>query len=81
MEVFERVLRDPEGRVEYHYVILDYLCRARPQAPRAGDDAGEARWAQLADPASWELPPESVQVVEKALSLRDRGVVFTVQGI
>src|SRR5208283_2052853 len=25
--VFDRVLRDPEQRVQYHYVLIDFLCR------------------------------------------------------
>src|ERR1700691_1485213 len=25
--VYERVIRDDEGRVRYHYVLIDFLCR------------------------------------------------------
>ena len=28
VEVFDRIQRAADGRVEYHYVIVDYLCRA-----------------------------------------------------
>src|SRR5438552_13789207 len=27
VEVVNRIVRDPGGRVEYHFVIVDYLCR------------------------------------------------------
>src|SRR5437868_4220993 len=27
LEVFERIMRDAAGRPEYHYVLMDYLCR------------------------------------------------------
>ena len=26
IEVFDRITRDAEGRVLYHYVLVDYLC-------------------------------------------------------
>jgi mutator protein MutT len=26
IEVFDRITRDDEGRVEYHFVLVDYLC-------------------------------------------------------
>ncbi|MGH9602057.1 MAG: NUDIX hydrolase, partial [Terriglobales bacterium] len=27
VEVFERILPDARGRIQYHFVLLDYLCR------------------------------------------------------
>src|SRR5438034_6520371 len=27
VEIFERILRDAEGVAEYHYVLIDYVCR------------------------------------------------------
>ncbi|HMD47585.1 MAG TPA: NUDIX hydrolase, partial [Bryobacteraceae bacterium] len=26
-EIFERIMPDAAGRAEYHYVLIDYLCR------------------------------------------------------
>ncbi|RMF04977.1 MAG: NUDIX domain-containing protein [Chloroflexi bacterium] len=43
---FDAIERDPDGRVKYHYVILDLLATPLdPRAPlRPGDDADDARW-------------------------------------
>src|SRR5207253_7265632 len=27
LEIFERILRDASGEPEYHYVLIDYICR------------------------------------------------------
>ena len=27
-EIFERIIPDAEGNAEYHYVVIDYWCRA-----------------------------------------------------
>lgn len=71
VHVAERVLRDQEGKVEYHYVILDYLCLGRGGELRAGDDAEKARWVALDEPEQWDLNQEARRVVQKALALRD----------
>src|SRR5437763_8521901 len=41
--VFDRVLRE-EGRVRFHYVLIDFLCRRVSGELRAGGDAEEVRW-------------------------------------
>lgn len=41
IEAFERVYRDPDGKTRFHYVILDFFCRANSDRPAAGGDASE----------------------------------------
>ncbi len=41
---FDVVQRDANGRVRFHYVIVDLDARYDGGRPRAGDDALEARW-------------------------------------
>lgn len=41
---FEPIVRDDEGRVRFHYVVLDYLAYWEGGEPRAGDDAGAVGW-------------------------------------
>ncbi len=69
VEVVERLLRDEEGRIEYHYVIIDYLCRAPLTPPRAGDDAMGARWVALEELDQAGLTPDTAKVVRKAASM------------
>src|SRR5262252_5449854 len=42
--VFDRVLRDAERRVQYHYVLIDFLCRPVGGEFLAASDAAEVRW-------------------------------------
>src|SRR5437588_12444101 len=44
VEVFDRILRVEDGRVEYHYVIVDLLGREPRGALQAGSDSADARW-------------------------------------
>jgi 8-oxo-dGTP diphosphatase len=45
--VFEPMQRDTEGRLRYHYVVLDYLARYVGGELQAADDADDARWIRL----------------------------------
>ena len=69
VEVFQRILPDGGGRVEYHYVVLDFLCRVVSGRAQAGDDAAELRWASVHRPEEWRLSPDSRKVVAKGLDL------------
>ena len=49
IEVFDRITRDEQRRVRYHFVLVDYLCWPVGGALRAGSDVDAAIWA---DPAA-----------------------------
>jgi mutator protein MutT len=66
LEVLDRIRRDEVDRVEYHYVIVDYLCHPHGVAAACGSDADEVRWAALDDLASFHLTPTVLAVIEKA---------------
>ena len=42
--VFDRILRDADKRVQYHYVLIDFLCRRIGGELIAASDAAEVRW-------------------------------------
>src|ERR1700692_2905152 len=44
VEVLDRVERAPDGRVEYHFVIVDYACTVRGGSIASGSDAEDDRW-------------------------------------
>lgn len=48
-EVVERLIPDADGRLQYHYVILDYRARWLQGELSASEDAEDARWV---DPGS-----------------------------
>ena len=69
IEVFDRIARDADGRVRYHYVLVDYLCWAVGGVLRAASDVEEA---VLADPGAlgaYELTAKATAVIERALQL------------
>jgi mutator protein MutT len=69
VEIFERVIRDAEGRPEYHYVLIDYLCRPVSGELRSGDDASAAVWVDRAELSKYRITEGTVGVIEKALGM------------
>ena len=76
VEVFERILRDAESRVQYHFVVVDYLCRMLSGEPRPGTDVSEIRWAQLEELPMLGITPETTAVIHKALSAAKKLTAF-----
>ena len=60
--VFDRIQRD-QGRVQYHYVIIDYLCEYVSGTPRAGSDAEAVAVVSPEDLDAYDLPPQARELV------------------
>ncbi len=65
-KVLERIFRDPDGRVAYHYVLVDFLCRYRGGELRSDSDAQEARFVPLGDLSSYEVATVTLEVIRRA---------------
>jgi 8-oxo-dGTP diphosphatase len=67
--VVDRIHRDEAGRVEYHYVVIDYLCRARGGQLACASDASDARWVAVAGLDAFNLTESASRIIDKALEL------------
>jgi 8-oxo-dGTP diphosphatase len=63
--VFDRVLRDAEGRVQYHYVLIDFLCRRVGGELRADGDAAEVRWFTREELPALKLAEDTQEVIRR----------------
>ena len=66
VKVFERILTDTLGKVQYHYVLLDYLCRFQEGEPSPASDVSEAGFFHLYQLSELNLLEETVQVIKEA---------------
>ena len=58
--------RDEDHRVRYHYTLIDFVAEAASPALRAGSDAAEARWFEIAELETLGLWSETVRVIKLA---------------
>ncbi len=66
--VFDRVLRDREQRVQYHYVLIDFLCKPVGGELRAASDAEEVRWFTLEELPALNLARDTQEVIRKGFA-------------
>ena len=67
LDIFDSVLTDGQGRTQYHYVLIDYLCRLVSGEARAGSDVSEVKWVSENDLPAMALRESIEQVVRKGL--------------
>lgn len=68
LEVFDAIYRQPDGRIQYHYVLIDFKCRLLGGELRAGADATQATWVTLAELDGYKVAETAKQVIRKALA-------------
>jgi len=69
IDVLDRIRVDPDGRVRYHFVLIDYLCRPIGGSLVAGSDVADAVLADPAALAPFRLTPKAISVIDRALTL------------
>ena len=68
LEVFDAIYRQPDGRVQYHYVLIDFQCRLLGGELRAGADALDAKWVTVEDLEGFKIAETARNVIWKALA-------------
>ncbi len=68
VEVFDRIHRH-EGRVRYHFVIVDFLCTSVGGTLAAADDADAAAWVEPHELPAYGVNEHAARVLCKGLSM------------
>jgi ADP-ribose pyrophosphatase YjhB (NUDIX family) len=71
LDVFDSIVTDADGKTQYHYVLVDYLCSVTGGELRAASDVSEARWATLEEVVSLVKREITVGVIRKGLDAAD----------
>jgi 8-oxo-dGTP diphosphatase len=66
--VYDRVLRNDEKRVQYHYVLIDFLCRRVGGELLAASDAAEVRWFTREELPAQKLAEDTQDVIRKGFA-------------
>src|SRR5512133_2511682 len=65
LEVFDAIYRQPDGRIQYQYVLIDFACRLLGGELRAGADAVQARWVTVEELSGYEVAETAWKVIQK----------------
>ncbi|HKD84616.1 MAG TPA: NUDIX hydrolase [Terriglobales bacterium] len=67
LDVFDSIFTDGLGQTQYHYVLIDYLCRPISGQAQAGSDVSDVRWVSVDALPAMGLRESIEQVVRKGL--------------
>jgi 8-oxo-dGTP diphosphatase len=73
IEVIDRILPGDDGRTQFHYVLVDFLCSVVQGEANAGSDAAEVAWAAENELETFKLEKTALEVIFKALGLAPLG--------
>jgi 8-oxo-dGTP diphosphatase len=65
--VIDRIFVDPAGKFQYHYVLIDYLCRVNGGELLAGSDAQDVRWFTVDQLEELRLERYTDELIRKLL--------------
>ena len=69
LDVFDSIFPDALGQTQYHYVLIDYLCRPVSGVARAGSDVSDVRWVSAEALPAMGLRESIEEVVRKGLKV------------
>ncbi len=71
LDVFDSIWSPDEhqGKPQYHYVLIDFLCELISGELQAGSDAAEVRWITKEELRTMPLRESIAQVIQKGFSL------------
>ena len=74
--VLERIFPDPDGRIAYHYVLVDFLCDYLEGELRPSSDITAARFVPISEVSSFDLTPSTADVIQRAWQQKKQGTGF-----
>lgn len=67
LAVSDRIIRDAQGRVRYHYILIDYLCGLQGGELKVSSDISEARWVYPEELKDFKLTEGVSEVIRKGV--------------
>jgi 8-oxo-dGTP diphosphatase len=69
--VFDRIQKNG-SRIQYHYVIVDYVCRRTGGRLKSGSDVLDARWVEREDLIRYRVTPKAASVIADAFKFAEK---------
>ena len=69
--VLTRVIRDGDGRVRYHWVLVDHVAYPESGTLQAGTDAAEVRWVEVDEVEQMDTTEGLMDMIRRAVALTE----------
>ena len=69
VEAVDRIVHDAEGNIQFHYIVVDYVCFAPDDEPRPSSDVSELCYVSAENWPEYGLDQLALDTLQKALDL------------
>jgi 8-oxo-dGTP diphosphatase len=76
--VLERIYRDEDDKVPYHYVLVDFACEYVSGEVTPASDATDARFVSLDRLNDLPVPSFTAQIIQRAMIQKEKGTFLPV---
>ncbi|MBX2830817.1 MAG: NUDIX hydrolase [Rhodospirillales bacterium] len=73
IDTVDLISSNKDGKVEYHYTLIDFVAVALNPDVRLGGDAADAKWVKISDVTSYKLWNKTVEMIAKSRSILSGG--------
>jgi 8-oxo-dGTP diphosphatase len=73
VEVLDRIRRDADGRAQFHYVLVDFVCRPDGGTLACASDAAAVAWVEIDRLAEYGVADVTVRVIRKGVDMLRAG--------
>ena len=70
VDVVDTIIPDAEGKIKYHYTLVDYMGQWQTGDSRPGDDVQETSWVSLNELNSYSLLEKTMNIILKASEMK-----------
>ena len=65
LDAADNIVRDDQGKIRFHYVLIDFLAQPLTSSVKPQSDASEARWVKFNELSDYHLTRGAMKLIRK----------------
>ena len=74
-DIFERIMNDADGRAEYHYILVDYVCKITGGKMTPASDVSRVEWVPCARLKNYKVTAGTTEAIHRAWDEQEKIVL------
>jgi mutator protein MutT len=68
LDVVDNIVYDDQGRIQFHYVLVEFVARPIAAVAKPSSDASDVRWVRFLDLPSYQMTKTARRLLDKVAS-------------
>jgi 8-oxo-dGTP diphosphatase len=70
LDVADNIVRDDQGKIRFHYVLIDFFAQPLTSSVKPQSDASEARWVKFNELSNYTLTKGAAKLIQKINAMK-----------